>query len=150
MFVFCCRNEGKRFMLTTIKKTLREHELSCLCFCIPNLFVRVPITITIVLQLGRPSSSSFFFGSLVCLSTCLLPSPLFYNQEGLSSPISLCSFVRCCCHVSNVDHSWITMPMLCPPLASCCGCCCCSSMKVHRAKAYNIQEGPNLIVVGNT
>jgi len=79
MFVLFCKNKDERFMLTTIRRTSREHKLFWIFFCIPNLYVRIFVTIAIVLQLGRPKLSRLFFASLVYLFACMSPSPLFYN-----------------------------------------------------------------------
>jgi hypothetical protein len=93
--------------------------------------------------------STFFFPSLVYFSMCLSPSPLFYNQEGLRSLIFFLSFLCCCCFIYDVDHSWITMLVFCPPSTSHCGCCC-SSTKACCAKVNNIQKGSNLTIIENT
>ncbi len=58
-------------------------------------------------------------------------------------------FCVCCCHVSDVDHSWINMVVLCPPLTFHYGCCHLG-MKVHHAKVNNTQEGLSFTIVGNT
>jgi hypothetical protein len=107
MFVLCCKNKDQRFMLTTIKRALKEHELSWPFFCIPNLYVQMFVTIAIVLQLGRPKLFWFVF-CILSLSICMyVPIAIVLQLEGLEvSHLSLFIFVLlpCLWCWSFMDH----------------------------------------------
>ncbi len=97
--LFCCRNQGKMWMLVTVRKArVLPTSLSfplifilfmvylfpllspspCLCFVV-GMKAKGSCWQQLRKRWESTSSLVSFFASPICLSTCLSPSPLFYN-----------------------------------------------------------------------